>query len=127
MKSFLIAFSILGLAACVLALQPIQSPTTQTQAENQPPKSQEKPLVLPDKYTNLMVLPKDISKPDLLNVMKLMTVTAPTGRCSYCHAVSDDLTEGNLALDEKPTKLKARKMIGAILAIDQKYPQAPKN
>jgi len=74
-----------------------------------------------------MVLPKDISKPDLMNVMKLMTVTAPTGRCSYCHAVSDDLTEGNLALDEKPTKLKARKMISAILAIDQKYAQTPKN
>jgi hypothetical protein len=126
MKSFFIAFSSLVLAACVLAYQPNQSPTTTAPAENQTPK-QEKPLVIPDRFTNLMVLPKDISKPDLLNVMKLMTVTAPTGRCSYCHAVSDDLTEGNLALDDKPTKLKARKMIGAILAIDQKYAQAPKN
>jgi hypothetical protein len=128
MKRFLATSAILAIAVCVFAQSPAQSPTAPAvQSENQPPTPQQKPLVIPDKFTNLMVLPKDISKPDLLNVMKLMTVTAPTGRCTYCHAVSDDLTEGNLALDDKPTKVKARKMIAAILEIDQKYAQAQKN
>src|ERR1700757_3030440 len=36
------------------------------------------------------------------------------GPCSYCHAVSDDLSEGNFASDEKLTKDEARKLMRLI-------------
>jgi hypothetical protein len=44
--------------------------------------------------------------------MKQFAVTMKV-RCSYCHAVSDDL-EGNFASDEKPTKEEARKLMRLI-------------
>ena len=117
MKRPFLVLAVFALAMGIAAQQQSTPPAAQTPSESQAPKAQPKPLVIPATFTNLTVLPKDISKPDLMNIMKLMTVTAPTGRCSYCHAVSDDLTEGNLALDDKPTKLKARKMIAAIMEL----------
>jgi hypothetical protein len=35
-------------------------------------------------------------------------------RCSYCHTVSDDLSEGSFTSDEKPTKEEARKLMRLI-------------
>jgi hypothetical protein len=93
--------------------------------------SQEKPAQsaapkgpqIPDVYTNLQVLPKDIKKADLLPVMKSFSITMDV-RCSHCHAVPDDLSGGSFASDEKPTKLAARKMLAAIFEVQQKYPVA---
>jgi hypothetical protein len=45
--------------------------------------------------------------------MKQFAITFKV-RCSYCHAVSDDLSEGSFASDEKPTKEEARKLMRLI-------------
>jgi len=71
---------------------------------------------IPDTFVNLQVLPKDISKRDLVGVMKQFSVTFNV-RCSNCHSVSDDLTEGNFDSDEKPAKLKARELIKNIIEL----------
>ncbi len=81
--------------------------TAPTQAA--PPK----PPNIPDHFTNLTVLPTTITKPELIAVMKQFAITFKV-RCSYCHAVSDDLSEGSFASDEKPTKEEARKLMRLI-------------
>ena len=73
--------------------------------------------VIPDKFVNLQVLPKDIAKPRLVNVMKQFSITFGV-RCSYCHTVSDDLTEGSFDSDDKETKRKARELVKAILEMN---------
>jgi hypothetical protein len=44
-----------------------------------------------------------------MGIMKQFAVTM-TVRCSYYHAVSDDLSEGSFVSDEKPSKEEARKL-----------------
>jgi hypothetical protein len=97
--------AILPLFLCfpLAAQQP--APPTQT-APAKPPN-------IPDHFTNLTVLPTTITKPELMGIMKQFAITMK-GRCSYCHAVSDDLSEGNFASDEKPTKDEARKLMRLI-------------
>ena len=68
---------------------------------------------IPDHFTNLTVLPITITKPELMGIMKQFAVTMKV-RCSNCHAVSDDLSEGSFASDEKPTKEEARKLMRLI-------------
>ncbi len=72
-----------------------------------------KPPNIPDHFTNLMVLPPTIAKPELVGIMKQLAITMNV-RCSHCHAVSDDLSEGNFASDEKPPKEDARKLMRLI-------------
>ncbi len=72
-----------------------------------------KPPNIPDHFTNLTVLPTTITKPELVAVMKQFAITFKV-RCSYCHAVSDDLSEGSFASDEKPPKEEARKLMRLI-------------
>ena len=48
-----------------------------------------------------------------MGIMKQFAVTMKV-RCSYCHTVSDDLSEGTFASDEKPTKEEARKLMRLI-------------
>jgi hypothetical protein len=79
----------------------------------QQPAAPPKPPNIPDHFTNLTVLPTTITKPELMAVMKQFAVTFKV-RCSYCHAVSDDLSEGSFASDEKPTKEEARKLMRLI-------------
>jgi predicted secreted protein len=68
---------------------------------------------IPDHFTNLTVLRTTIAKPELMGIMTQFAVTMKV-RCSYCHTVSDDLSEGSFASDEKPTKEEARKLIRLI-------------
>lgn len=72
-----------------------------------------KPPVIPDKYTNLKVLPANITKAQLLPIMKGFC-TSSGHRCSYCHAVTDDLSSGDFASDEKPPKKEARELLRLI-------------
>jgi hypothetical protein len=93
-------------AGVLVAQQPIEP------ARVTPPPALKRPNI-PDHFTNLTVLPATISKTELLGVMKQFAATMKV-RCSYCHAVSDDLSEGSFASDEKPTKEEARKLIRLI-------------
>jgi hypothetical protein len=87
-----------------------QEPADSSQA---PPAVPAKRPNIPDHFSNLTVLPKTITKPELVGIMKQFTVTMKV-RCSYCHTVSDDLSEGSFASDEKPTKEEARKLMRLI-------------
>src|SRR5258708_29056375 len=77
---------------------------------------------IPDHFTNLTVLPSTITKPELMGIMKQFAVTMKV-RCSYCHAVSDDLSEGSFASDEKPTKEEARKLMRLIHQATLAFPK----
>ena len=105
----------LSLAALTLFLcLPLaaQQPSDSSQAP--PAAAAKRPTPnIPDHFTNLTVLPVTITKPELMGVMKQFAVTFKV-RCSYCHAVSDDLSEGSFASDEKPTKEEARKLMRLI-------------
>jgi hypothetical protein len=85
-----------------------QEPTTNP-PQTAPAAPAKRPNI-PDKFTNLSVLPTTITKPELMGVMKQFSITMKV-RCSYCHAVSDDLSEGSFASDEKSTKEDTRKLI----------------
>jgi hypothetical protein len=89
-----------------------QEPADSSQGPPATPAKRPTPNI-PDHFTNLIVLPTTITKPELMGVMKQFAVTMEV-RCSYCHAVSDDLSEGSFASDEKPTKKEARKLMRLI-------------
>jgi hypothetical protein len=93
---------------------PAQANAAAGQAQNPPAAARPKSNPIPDKFVNLMVLPKEITKGKLVDVMKQFAITFGV-RCSYCHAVSDDLTEGSFDSDEKPSKVKARELIRTIM------------
>jgi hypothetical protein len=68
---------------------------------------------IPDRFVNLQVLPKDIPKQQLVSIMKQLSVTFEV-RCSHCHTVSDDLTDGKFDSDEKEVKKKTRELLKLI-------------
>ena len=70
--------------------------------------------LVPDTFTNLQVLPKDIAKKDLVAIMKAFSQTIKQ-RCSFCHVATDDLSEADFPADEKETKKKARELLRMIL------------
>lgn len=76
---------------------------------------------VPDKFTNLQVLPKDISKPELLSTMRGFSFALGV-RCEYCHAdKKSDQTPRDFASDEKQTKKTARVMLQMVAAINRDY------
>jgi hypothetical protein len=101
MQTHRLLSTLLTLTCVTLAAQQPTAPT--------PPK----PPNIPDTFTNLKVLPATITKPELVTLMKQFSITFKV-RCSYCHEVSDDLSEGSFASDNKSTKLEARKLLRLI-------------
>jgi hypothetical protein len=93
------------------------SPKTAAPPQNPPAATRPKTNPIPDTFMNLKVLPKDITKPKLVGVMKQFCMTFAV-RCSYCHAVSDDLTEGSFDSDAQDTKVKSRELIRLILEMN---------
>jgi hypothetical protein len=87
-----------------------QQPAPPVQAA---PATPAKRANIPDHFINLTVLPATITKPELLGIMKQFAITMNV-RCAHCHAVSDDLSEGNFASDEKEGKVEARKLMRLI-------------
>jgi len=71
---------------------------------------------IPDKFRNLRVLPKNISKEMLTKVMRENSLALDV-RCNYCHVGPDNLQGMDFASDEKQEKRTARgmmKMMGEI-------------
>ena len=107
-------FLLLGTAIVVTiqdASRASEKSTNQNVAQTRP-----KDNPIPNTFVNLQVLPKDISKRDLVGIMKQFSVTFNV-RCSYCHSVSDDLTEGSFDSEEKPAKQKARELLRSVIEI----------
>ena len=86
-------------------------------------------MVLPDSFTNLKVLPKDISRDKLLGTMR--SFSAGLGvRCDYCHAEDKKSAGGaptqgppklNFASDDKDQKKIARGMLRMVAGINAQY------
>jgi len=76
---------------------------------------------IPDKFTNLKVLPKDIGKRDLINMMKGATRGLGV-RCTFCHVgEGDDLSTFDFASDDKSHKVKARVMFSMVSTINKDF------
>jgi tetratricopeptide (TPR) repeat protein len=67
---------------------------------------------IPDKFTNLQVLPKDIPRNQLVQIMRGFAGALGV-RCQHCHvgSVPEDLRTFDFASDEKETKKVARVML----------------
>ena len=66
---------------------------------------------IPEKFTNLRVLPKDITRAQLTATMKGFAQGLGV-RCEKCHVgEGPDLSKFDFASDDKPAKAVARKMI----------------
>jgi tetratricopeptide (TPR) repeat protein len=72
---------------------------------------------IPDKFTNLQVLPKDISKGDLVRSMRELATELGV-RCHHCHVGPENLEGMDFAVDTKPTKRAAREMLKMVNALN---------
>lgn len=72
-------------------------------------------------YTNLKVLPKDISSKDLQAIMADDFEDGLGITCGFCHANAKDGHGLDFASDEKPEKKIARGMMRMTLGINKKY------
>lgn len=66
------------------------------------------------KYKNLQVLPKDITKEQINDIMDAYCASLNVS-CNYCHV------KGNMAADDVHEKIIARKMITMTNEINEKY------
>lgn len=76
----------------------------------------------PDSFTNLKVLPKNISRPELLATMRGFALGLGV-RCTYCHVGKEGqpLDSVNFTSDEKRTKRTARVMIEMVNHINEEH------
>lgn len=77
---------------------------------------------IPDHFTNLTVLPKTISKEDLINVMRSFTEGLGV-RCNFCHVGKEGqpLSTYDFASDDKDNKNEARIMLKMVNNINENY------
>lgn len=75
----------------------------------------------PDKFTNLKVLPKDISKHDLEQTMRGFAFALGV-RCEHCHVEKKTPEHGfDFAADDKTEKKTARVMLEMVAGINHDY------
>lgn len=75
---------------------------------------------IPEKFENLQVLPKDISRQQLVQVMRGFT-TALGVRCTFCHVNNgqeSDLSTFDFKSDDKPAKRTARLMMNMVHVVN---------
>lgn len=82
---------------------------------------------IPDTFTNLQVLPKDITKQQLVQTMRGFAMQTGS-RCNFCHVSSDpsdtdgkDLSKFDFASDAKEHKKIARVMMQMVRSINQEF------
>ena len=73
-----------------------------------------------EKFKNLKVLPKDITKEQLDKIMDSFTEGLGVN-CEFCHVRNDDTHRMQFDLDKKTAKSKARMMLKMTMAINKKY------
>ena len=83
---------------------------------------------VPDHFTNLTVLPKTISKDDLLKVMRNFTDGLGV-RCDFCHVEEKDQStrKFDFSSDDKDNKKIARVMLKMVNNINGDYLSQIKN
>lgn len=75
---------------------------------------------IPSTFTNLQVLPKDISRAELVNTMRKIA-GALGARCAACHVGPDNLEGMDFATDARPAKQAARTMLRMVASINTTY------
>lgn len=75
---------------------------------------------IPQKFTNLQVLPKDIPRAELVATMRGFAGALGV-RCTHCHVGPDDLQGMDFATDEKPAKQTARTMLRMTRSINADF------
>ena len=75
---------------------------------------------IPDTFTNLQVLPKDIAKPELVERMRGFAGALGV-RCNHCHVGPENLQGMDFATDQQAAKQTARRMIQMVQAINGQY------
>ena len=76
---------------------------------------------IPDKFTNLKVLPTDISKQELTQTMRGFAFALDV-RCEHCHVEKKAPEQGfDFAADDKKEKKTARVMLQMVAAINHDY------
>jgi len=75
---------------------------------------------IPDAFTNLKVLDKDIGKQQLIGIMKGFSGALGV-RCNHCHVGPDNLQGMDFATDEKEHKRAARAMLEMTKVINSQY------
>lgn len=74
---------------------------------------------LPQKFTNLQVLPKDITQKELVPIMRGVALNLGI-RCEHCHVgEGNDLSKFDFAADTKPAKAVARKMLQMTMTLNK--------
>jgi len=71
-------------------------------------------------FTNLQILPKDISMYDLDSVMHHFTASLGV-KCNFCHVWNEDTKKMDFPADDKPEKSIARKMMLMSIDINKNY------
>lgn len=71
-------------------------------------------------FTNLQILPKDISKDGLDSVMHHFTASLGV-KCNYCHVRNEEARKMDFAKDDKPEKQIARKMMMMTIDINKNH------
>jgi hypothetical protein len=110
-RSLLLGFALS--AATVSAQTPPASPSPVAPSAPAPKQ--------PEKPKNLQVLPKDMSREQVIAVMRAFTAALGV-RCQHCHVAKDpaDLSTFDFASDEKETKKVARTMVTMTAEINEK-------
>ena len=75
---------------------------------------------IPDEFTNLQLLDKDIGKQQLVGIMRDWAGGLGV-RCNHCHVGPDNLQGMDFATDEKENKRAARVMLEMSRAINRQY------
>ncbi len=75
---------------------------------------------IPDKFTNLQVLPKLISKEKLVETMRSFS-SALGVNCGFCHAEQEGTNKLDFPSDKKEEKEEARIMLKMVMGINQDY------
>jgi hypothetical protein len=74
---------------------------------------------VPDRFTNLQILPKTMTRQALVPVMKSFATELGV-RCEHCHmGEGGDLSTFDFASDARPAKVTARKMMKMIETINR--------
>ena len=78
-------------------------------------------LQIPEKFTNLQILPKDMTRQALVGVMRSFAMELGV-RCEHCHVgEGNDLSKFDFASDARPAKSTARKMMKMLEGINGDY------
>jgi hypothetical protein len=110
MKIVAVAFALLTLACTTQQTTPAAAPAAV-------------PAVVPNpEFKNLQVLPKDITRDQLMTIMRSFTQALGV-RCNECHVVTatEPRQEFDFPSDAKPDKLAARVMIQTTMELNTRW------